>query len=99
MPTNGLCLKAGLEKTNSASIFTAAAVASRPPRNPSFWKLPEALPIWELSSRKLSASETVTGEEVEGFKNERASSRVLAMKVFDVVLKERKKEKEWRFKP
>lgn len=48
---------------------------------PSFWKLPEALPIWEAGSkRKLSpsAEDTVTGEE-DGLMKERGSSLLLAI--------------------
>lgn len=48
-------------------------------RKASFWKLPEALPICELS-----ASDKPSDDEVEGFKKVSGSSLLLdAIKVFD----------------
>lgn len=76
MPASGLWRKSGREKPNSASL-----VPSPPESKPSFWKLPEALPIWEAGSkRKLSpsAEETVIGED-DGFINVRGSSLLLAI--------------------
>lgn len=76
MPARGAWRKSGREKPNSESAGGSAG-----DRKPSFWKLPEALPIWgEGSNRKLSASaeEAVIGEE-DGLMKAGRSSLALAI--------------------